>query len=93
MIRLNVGALELKKMSPNLFYSIYLYSIYFLECVGQFLQPPACDYKQTEPSLARSLYDTNVTLAFEDAQIIPPFFKEETDDTDDTDDRNDRGSL
>ena len=29
--------------------------------------------------------DTNVTLAFEDAQVIPPFSMEETDDTDDTD--------
>ena len=28
--------------------------------------------------------DTNVTLAFEDAQVIPPFSREETDDTDDT---------
>ena len=30
--------------------------------------------------------DTNVTLAFEDAQVIPPFSREETDDTDYTDD-------
>ena len=30
--------------------------------------------------------DTYVTLAFEDAQVIPPFPREETDDTDDTDD-------
>ena len=28
--------------------------------------------------------DTNVTFAFEDVQVIPPFFREETDDTDDT---------
>ena len=33
--------------------------------------------------------DTNVTLAFEDAQVIPPFSREETDDTDDTDDTYD----
>ena len=30
--------------------------------------------------------DTNVTLAFEDAQVIQPFFLEWTDDRDDTDD-------
>ena len=29
--------------------------------------------------------DTNVTLAFEDALVIPSFSMEETDDTDDTD--------
>ena len=34
--------------------------------------------------------DTNVTLAFEDAQIIPPFSREETDDTDNTDDTDDK---
>ena len=28
--------------------------------------------------------DTNLTLAFEDAQVIPPFSREETDDTDDS---------
>ena len=28
--------------------------------------------------------DTNITLAFEDAQVIPPFSREETDDTYDT---------
>ena len=33
--------------------------------------------------------DTNGTLAFEDAQVIPPFSMEETDDTDDTDDTED----
>ena len=33
--------------------------------------------------------DTNVTLAFEDAQVIPPFSREETDDTDTTDDTDD----
>ena len=33
--------------------------------------------------------DTNVTLAFEDAQVIPPFSMEETDDTDDRDDTDD----
>ena len=27
---------------------------------------------------------SDVTLAFEDAQVIPPFSREETDDTDDT---------
>ena len=30
--------------------------------------------------------DTNVTLAFEDAQAILPFYREDTDDTDDIDD-------
>ena len=41
--------------------------------------------------------DTNVTLAVDDAQFIPPFSREETeytdykDDTDDTDDRDDTG--
>ena len=30
--------------------------------------------------------ETNVTLAFEDAQVIPPLSREDTDDTDDTDD-------
>ena len=30
--------------------------------------------------------DTNNTLAFEDAQFIPPFSGEETDDTNNTDD-------
>ena len=30
------------------------------------------------------LADTHVTLAFEDAQVIPPLSREETDDTDDT---------
>ena len=29
--------------------------------------------------------DTNVTLAFEDVQVIPPFSREECHDTDDTD--------
>ena len=33
--------------------------------------------------------DTSVTLAFEDAQVIPPFSREETDDTDNTDDTDD----
>ena len=31
-------------------------------------------------------YSSFVTLAFEDAQVIPPVSREETDDTDDTDD-------
>ena len=30
--------------------------------------------------------DTNITLAFGDAQVIPPFSMEETDDRDDRDD-------
>ena len=43
----------------------------------------------------KGIADTNVTLAFKDAQVIPPFFMEGTndieerydrDDTDDTDD-------
>ena len=33
--------------------------------------------------------DTNVTLAFEDAQVIPPFTREETDDTNNSDDTDD----
>ena len=33
--------------------------------------------------------ETNVSLAFEDAQVIPPFSREETDDTDNTDDTED----
>ena len=33
--------------------------------------------------------DTNVTWAFEDAQVIPPFSKEETYDTDNTNDKDD----
>ena len=39
--------------------------------------------------------DTNVTLAFEEAQVIPPLYREKTDnaentdDTGDTDDTND----
>ena len=33
--------------------------------------------------------DTNGTLAFEDAQVIPPFSMENTDDRDDTDDKDD----
>ena len=33
--------------------------------------------------------DTNATLAFEDAQVIQPFSREETDDTDNTDDTDD----
>ena len=32
---------------------------------------------------------TDVTLAFEDAQVIPHFFRKETDDTDDTNDTAD----
>ena len=35
--------------------------------------------------------DINVTLAFEDAQVIPPFSREETEHTDDTDDTDDTG--
>ena len=37
--------------------------------------------------------DTNVTLAFEGAQVIQPFSREETDDTEDTDDTNDIEDL
>ena len=43
--------------------------------------------------------ETNVTLAFEDAQVIPPFFWVETDDKDDRDatdntyDRDDTGDT
>jgi hypothetical protein len=33
--------------------------------------------------------DTNITLAFEDAQVIPPFYREETDGTDDKDETED----
>ena len=33
---------------------------------------------------------SDVTLAFEDAQGIPPFSKEETENTDDIDDTDDR---
>ena len=33
--------------------------------------------------------DTKVSLAFEDAQVIQPFSREETDDTDDRDDKDD----
>ena len=35
-------------------------------------------------------YGSDVALAFEDAQVIPPFSKKETDDTDDTDHTDDR---
>ena len=33
--------------------------------------------------------DTNVTLAFVDAQVIAPFFQEETDNTDNTNNTDD----
>ena len=33
--------------------------------------------------------DTYVTLAFDDAQVIPPFSMDETDDRNDRDDRDD----
>ena len=33
--------------------------------------------------------DTNVTLAFENAQVIPLFSREENDDTDNTDNTDD----
>ena len=36
--------------------------------------------------LLQRMADTNVTLAFEDAQVIPPFSMEETGDRDDRDD-------
>ena len=39
--------------------------------------------------LLQRMADTNVTLAFEDAQVIPPFSMEETGDRDDRDDRDD----
>ena len=35
------------------------------------------------------LADTYVTLAFEDAQVIPPFSMQDTDDRDDTDNKDD----
>ena len=34
-------------------------------------------------------YCSDVPLPLEDAQVIPPFSREETDDTDDTDDTED----
>ena len=37
--------------------------------------------------------DINVTLAFEDAQVIPPFSREETEHTDDTDDTDDTDEI
>ena len=36
--------------------------------------------------LVATLYSSDFTLAFDGAQGIPPFSREETDDTDDTDD-------
>ena len=36
---------------------------------------------------------TNVTPAFEDAQVNPSFSREETDDTDNTDDIDDTGDT
>ena len=33
---------------------------------------------------------SDFTLAFEDAQVIPPFFREETENTDDTDDTGEK---
>ena len=32
----------------------------------------------------------DASLAFEDAKVIPPFFREDTDDTDDTDGTDDK---
>ena len=36
---------------------------------------------------------SDFTLAFEDAQVIPPFSREKTVDTDDTDDTDDTGDT
>ena len=39
--------------------------------------------------LSQRWAETNVTLAFEDAPVIPSFSRKETDNTDDTDDTDD----
>ena len=41
---------------PIFFNTLFLYLSYFLEFIGQFLQPPAFGHKQAKPSLARPLW-------------------------------------
>ena len=43
------------KLSPNFFYTLFLYLSYFPEFIGQFLQPPDFGHRQAEPCLARHL--------------------------------------
>ena len=58
------------------------------------LPSPAIDWTNLEDTIFGLLFScrchtggiSDVTLAFEDAQVILPFSREETDDTDDTDD-------
>ena len=45
-----------QNLHPIFFYTLFLYSSYFLEFIGQFLQPPAFGHKQAKPSLARPLW-------------------------------------
>ena len=48
------------------FYTLFLYSRYFPEFIGQFLQPPDFDHRQAEPCLARPLCGlvSNIFLIF-----------------------------
>ena len=61
------------------------------------LSSPAIDWKIWKALYSRGCLvgrhhfgdHPDVTLAFEDAQVIQPFSREETDNTDDTDDTDD----